>query len=423
MAKKNILTLAKALEEGNNHITCNNGLELDVKDIGDGNVLLHHIEMNGQKANNRIKIKIKDAEAFLEKSGNGISGASPAKYDDVKPEVSTEESPIDNYKEPEAEEAPKKKTDYQYDEDGSDDEDWGDIGNETESENDDEEETTGQGSDEEEVSAEDSNDGFTFDDTDDWDSESSDSPDDTNDLFDDEFETDKKSVKQVENEPETLNIGEDNFTQGENTADTVNNEAPEFVYQNYQSLNDMSIVTYDMSLVGDINTKSSINIMGCVSGNVSTEKRVIVSGFIDGDITAGEEIILGDISDGAEIKGKLTSNGDINVDAKSVIIGDVKADNNVVIKGSVLGDIDASEKIWVCSGAKVKGNITSKVIKIDQGAMIDGVCTQKYAENNANDFFDNYTMKMTNEPLNKDRPDRKRAKAGEVPMAELVKEA
>lgn len=388
---RNSLTIAKAISDNMEHIICKDGVEFDIKVLDNDTILLHHIEKNGKSAlNNRVKMKLKDAETFAAKKHGGIDEITSLIHESVKPEVTADESNIDNYA-PDA--------GYQFEDDKME------TGEYIEEE-DAFEDTVKEEKPEEEINFEDDEEG-----DDDFGFEDQEDPEDsTDDEEGDFFSDDDNAQKKTDNTmpKEELKVGEDNFSRAS--------------YGAYAPNAGESVILHDMIMEGNIHTKGSVNIMGVVSGNILAERAVTVSGYIAGDIQAGEDIALTDASSGAEVRGNLTSTSTISIDTASVVIGDIAA-GNIIVRGSIMGNIDTQEKITICGTAHIKGNIISKEIEIEPGATIDGVCVQKYAENNSENFFDNYTLKMTDQPLNAEKFGRNKnigSKAEEVSMAELI---
>ena len=61
-----------------------------------------------------------------------------------------------------------------------------------------------------------------------------------------------------------------------------------------------------------------------------------------------------------------------------------------VKKGAVKGDIDVRGPVILGASAIVMGNIKSKAVQINNGAVIEGMCSQCYADVNPTAFFDDY---------------------------------
>ena len=92
-------------------------------------------------------------------------------------------------------------------------------------------------------------------------------------------------------------------------------------------------------------------------------------------------------AEGAKITGEIRSNGAIKVGQSSVIIGDIYA-TSAVIAGAIKGDIDVKGPVILDASAIVMGNIKSKSVQINNGAVIEGMCSQCYAEVNPTSFFE-----------------------------------
>ncbi len=60
------------------------------------------------------------------------------------------------------------------------------------------------------------------------------------------------------------------------------------------------------------------------------------------------------------------------------------------IAGAVKGDIDVQGPVVLDSSAIVMGNIKSKSVQISKCAVIEGMCSQCYADVSPTSFFDDY---------------------------------
>jgi cytoskeletal protein CcmA (bactofilin family) len=56
----------------------------------------------------------------------------------------------------------------------------------------------------------------------------------------------------------------------------------------------------------------------------------------------------------------------------------------------VKGDIDVKGPVILDASAIVMGNIKSKSVQINNGAVIEGMCSQCYADVSPTAFFDDY---------------------------------
>ena len=141
------------------------------------------------------------------------------------------------------------------------------------------------------------------------------------------------------------------------------------------------IIIKGMSVKGDINSEGSLDVQGSVNGNISIEGRLEVTGDITGNSTA-EEVF----ADGAKIVGDVKCNGAVKVGPSSVIRGNITA-TAAVIAGAVKGDIDVQGPVILDSTAIIMGNIKSKSIQINNGATIEGLCSQCYGDVSPMSFF------------------------------------
>ncbi len=145
----------------------------------------------------------------------------------------------------------------------------------------------------------------------------------------------------------------------------------------------ISIITKGMKIYGDIISNQGLEIIGEVQGNIKIEGPLIISGVVKGDMQSGN--VTGS---NAKITGNINSNGRVNIGSETVIIGDINGEA-ADISGAVKGNIDVKGEAVLESSAIVYGNIRSKSVAIRNGAVIEGRCTQCYAEVNPSDFFKN----------------------------------
>lgn len=148
-----------------------------------------------------------------------------------------------------------------------------------------------------------------------------------------------------------------------------------------ESLDETALITRGMTIVGDVNSKGSIDVLGEVIGNVTALGKLSVVGTIQGDSKASEVFI-----DSAQITGEIVSHGTVKIGASSVIIGNITA-CCAVIAGAIKGDIDVKGPVVLDASAIVMGNIKSKSVQINSGAVIEGLCSQCYADVSPTSFF------------------------------------
>jgi cytoskeletal protein CcmA (bactofilin family) len=141
-------------------------------------------------------------------------------------------------------------------------------------------------------------------------------------------------------------------------------------------------ITAGTRIRGDIESDGSLEILGTITGNVTCNGKLTITGTIVGDSNA-EEIY----ADSAKVEGQINSAGAVKIGLGSVILGNVNA-TSAVIAGAVRGDIDVHGPVIVDTSAVVMGNIKSRSVQINNGAVIEGFCSQCYSDISVKNFFD-----------------------------------
>ena len=148
-----------------------------------------------------------------------------------------------------------------------------------------------------------------------------------------------------------------------------------------EALDETAVITQGMSIKGDIASKGSLEILGAVKGNVEVLGKLTITGALEGNSRAAEIF-----ADSAQITGDIHATGTAKVGQSSVIIGNLYA-TSAVVAGAIKGDIDVQGPVILDTSAIVMGNIKSKSVQINNGAVIEGMCSQCYAEVNPSSFF------------------------------------
>ena len=145
-----------------------------------------------------------------------------------------------------------------------------------------------------------------------------------------------------------------------------------------------SVITGGMVVNGDVESLGSLDLIGKVNGDVSVKGKLNVTGHIVGNSEAKEVF-----AENAKITGNVTSESSVKVGAGTVVVGNISA-FSAAIAGAVKGDIDVHGPVILDSTAIVMGNIRSKSVQINNGAALEGICSQAYAEVSPTAFFDDY---------------------------------
>lgn len=162
------------------------------------------------------------------------------------------------------------------------------------------------------------------------------------------------------------------------TYDITPQEEPK---EEIQISDEVAVVTKNMVVNGDMISIGSLDVMGRVNGNIKVNGELNVTGQICGNSEASNIIMTN-----AEVTGDVTSTGAVKIGTKAVVKGNVYA-TSAVISGAIKGDIDVHGPVILDSTAIVMGNIKSKAVQINNGAAIEGMCSQCYAEVSPSAFF------------------------------------
>lgn len=170
--------------------------------------------------------------------------------------------------------------------------------------------------------------------------------------------------------------------QEENRIDKGAEKTMETTTVNRNISDETAVITQAMIITGDIISEGSVDLIGSVNGNIDILGKLNITGSIQGNSKASEIY-----ADNAKINGEISSDGSVKIGQSSVVIGNITA-TSAVIAGAVKGDIDVQGPVILDTSAIVMGNIKSKSVQINNGAVIEGMCSQCYAEVNPLSFFD-----------------------------------
>lgn len=145
---------------------------------------------------------------------------------------------------------------------------------------------------------------------------------------------------------------------------------------------DTAVFSKNMTVMGDITYGGSLELMGNVIGNIAVSGKINITGGVCGDSKAAEFYL-----ENANVQGEINSSGNVEIGRGSVVLGNVFAES-AVIDGAVEGDIDVRGSVVLDTAAVVLGNIRSKSLQINNGALLQGVCSLSYAQVDPSMFFE-----------------------------------
>lgn len=120
-----------------------------------------------------------------------------------------------------------------------------------------------------------------------------------------------------------------------------------------------SVITASTVLTGDLQSSGSFDIQGTINGNVMCNGKIVVTGTVNGNTNSSEFF-----ADVAKVEGEIVSTG------------------------TVKGDIDVQGPVVVDTSAVIMGNIKSRSVQINNGAVIEGFCSQTYADIDVQGLFE-----------------------------------
>lgn len=142
-----------------------------------------------------------------------------------------------------------------------------------------------------------------------------------------------------------------------------------------------AVITKGMAIKGNVESAGSVEVEGLIDGDIACNGKLVVTGSIHGNSSSAEFF-----ADAAKVEGEVSTTGTAKIGVGSVIIGNISA-TSAVIAGAVKGDIDVQGPVVVDTSAVVMGNIKSRSVQINNGAVIEGFCSQCYSDVDVEGLF------------------------------------
>lgn len=203
-------------------------------------------------------------------------------------------------------------------------------------------------------------------------------------------EADKEAIEEAEEDNELEVITEEVEEVAEETA-IVKEETAEIteeisispvIDEPYKGVSEeVAVIATGMVISGDVSSDGNMELLGTINGNINIAGKLSVSGKVKGNIKANDIFV-----DGAELEGNIETAESVKIGNGSVIIGNIKS-AAAIVAGAVKGDIDVKGPVILDSSAIIMGNIKSMSVQINNGAVVEGMCSQCYAQVNPTDFF------------------------------------
>lgn len=129
---------------------------------------------------------------------------------------------------------------------------------------------------------------------------------------------------------------------------------------------EVSIISKNTVVFGDIRSLADVTIKGKVRGNVDVLKDVSMNGVLVGNLRCNNTRL-----EGSSIQGNVMSKGGAYIHNDSVLLGNLKAQNSN-IDGKIKGNIDVGSRAYLHQNAIIVGDINTNTIAVEDGANIKG---------------------------------------------------
>lgn len=86
------------------------------------------------------------------------------------------------------------------------------------------------------------------------------------------------------------------------------------------------------------------------------------------------------------VKGKIISSDEVTIGSTGIVEAEIEA-NSVVVAGKLVGNINAAERIELQANCDVEGDLRSKSLVIEQGAVFCGGCNMKEGKSGSVDII------------------------------------
>ena len=144
----------------------------------------------------------------------------------------------------------------------------------------------------------------------------------------------------------------------------------------------LTVISEGTTINGGISTEGNLEVSGTVNGDIEAKGKVTVVGLVMGSVVAADIEVNTKI-----LEGSLKSEGHVQVGENTVVIGDVTG-VSANIAGAIKGTIDVNGSLILENTARIKGDIKTKSIQINEGAFMDGHCVLSYSDVDIDSIFE-----------------------------------
>lgn len=163
----------------------------------------------------------------------------------------------------------------------------------------------------------------------------------------------------------------------------------------------LTVISEGTTINGGISTEGNLEVSGTVNGDIEAKGKVTVVGLVMGSVVAADIEVNTKI-----LEGSLKSEGHVQVGENTVVIGDVTG-VSANIAGAIKGTIDVNGSLILERTARIKGDIKTKSIQINEGAFMDGHCVLSYSDVDIDSIFEESKKSTTKKTAAKKSEDKK----------------
>ncbi len=136
---------------------------------------------------------------------------------------------------------------------------------------------------------------------------------------------------------------------------------------------DCMMVPEGVVIEGSLDAEADAEISGRVNGNVSVARRLRLgpSGCIMGDVRCHKAHIDG------VIEGRTECGDMLDLGPTGRLKADAMSGASMTLAGEVHGNLNCGGKLHLTSTGVVNGNIRSRTLRMDEGAVLNGMCSTR----------------------------------------------
>ena len=144
---------------------------------------------------------------------------------------------------------------------------------------------------------------------------------------------------------------------------------------------EVTIISKNTLVTGNIRSFAGIYIEGNINGNVDVVKNADINGKIIGNVSCSDTRL-----NGALIQGDIASKGRIVMDKNAMIVGNMSS-QSMDIDGKIKGDVEVGGRIGLRENSVIIGNINAGTISITDGANVQGYVNTTFLKENSEMVF------------------------------------